>query len=134
MSDGDEGDEAKWEAMARVARAANEAWKQAAYETVETVARERNFFTADHVMASIPTDVHTHELRALGPIMLKAARNGVIEKAKVPAINCTRANCHAAPLTVWHSLLWDGIERKRSPKKVEPKQWNGDLFDREDDE
>jgi hypothetical protein len=111
MTDDDEAEGAKAEAMARVERAADEAWKQAAYETVEKVARERPYLTADHVMENIPPDVHTHELRALGPVMLKAARNDVIEKAPVPAVNCTRANCHAAPLTVWHSLIWDGVVR-----------------------
>lgn len=99
---------AKREAMARVEAAANEAWKHAAIYAVLTAARTMRYLTSDDVMKLIPDTVATHELRALGPIMLYAARNEWIEKADVPGLNSTRPSLHASPRTVWKSLIYRG--------------------------
>ena len=99
------GQQLKAEGMDRAARHANPAWKQAAHEAVLVVARRQEFLTADDVMAAIGPGFHTHELRALGPVMLAAARCGWIEKAQLPPGNSNRAHCHRGLMTIWRSLI-----------------------------
>jgi hypothetical protein len=95
---------ARDEAMARVEEHADVDWKVAARRAVLDAARVLPRLTSDDVMDRI-SGVSTHELRALGPIMLAAAKNGWIAKADCAAVLCRRSSRHAAPLTVWRSLI-----------------------------
>lgn len=105
LFDFEAGKAAKAEGMARVEQAAEPEWKLAAYEAVLSVALEKQYLTSDDVVARMPVGVATHEWRALGPVMLKAARNGIIKKAPLPPINSARASLHCSPRTVWRSLI-----------------------------
>lgn len=84
-------------------------WRLAAFDAIVAVAREQPFLTTDHVVERMrPGGAQTHEWRALGPIMLRAAREGVIKKSGLPSVLCRRRSRHAAPITVWRSLLYEG--------------------------
>ena len=103
------GDRGKHEGMARVERATNPAWRRAADAAVIEAARWLPRFTTDDVLMMMPDNVTTRDMRALGPVMTAAMRDGVIEKALILPVNCaTRANNHSRPLQVWKSLLYRG--------------------------
>lgn len=102
----EEGKAGKAEGMGRAERHANPAWMLAAEQAVLEAARELSTITADDVMRRIPPDVDTHEKRALGPVMMKAAKAGIIEKAIALPRNSTRPNQHSAPITVWKSNVY----------------------------
>jgi hypothetical protein len=104
----EEGRRRKKEAMDRVEAAANAMWKVAALAAALQAALEMAWLTIDDVHERIPGTVRTHELRALGPVMLYAAAQGWIKKAKIPSVECIRPSRHSAPLTVWESLLYRG--------------------------
>ena len=97
---------AKREGMANADFGADPEWKLAAYTAVVATARIKRLLTSDDVVERIPKDVDTPEWRALGPVMLAAAKAGVITKANMPGINSTRRKLHAGPRTVWESLIY----------------------------
>jgi hypothetical protein len=88
--------------MARADAHADNAWKQAAEAAVLHVARMRVTFTADDVwrQLAVATAVETHEPSALGPILNRLRRQGVI-KTTGEFVVSHRASRHAAPLRVW---------------------------------
>jgi len=105
----DEGEEGKSVGMARAINHANPAWVLAASKAVVAAAREKRTLTTDDVVTRIDANTTTHELRALGPVMRRAAIDGVIEKALQLPIKCaTRPSNHRRPLTVWKSLIFNG--------------------------
>ncbi len=95
---------AKLEGMARAYDAAPGAWREEAHEVVQRLAEERPEFTTDDVWRVL---WQPPEPRALGPVMLIAAKNKLIEKTGRQH-NSARPVCHAAPLTVWRSLIYRG--------------------------
>jgi hypothetical protein len=102
--------EARDVALERVERAASPDWSATMFALVVQVARRLPTFTADDVfdaLAEIPEDVRpsTPEGRALGPVMLRAAAQGVCSKAGMPGRLSRRRSRHAAPLNVWRSHL-----------------------------
>jgi hypothetical protein len=107
-----DGELGKREGMARVKRAADPVWSFCALLSVFHAARENKWFTVDEVHAGIPDWAKTHELRALGPIMLDAAKRGWIMKSSILPVNTERGSRHAAPVTVWRSLIY----RYRGPR------------------
>lgn len=94
--------------MARADEAADEDWKAAAEVAVITAAKALPLLTSDDVMRCIDPTVSTHELRAMGPVMMRAAKAGWIEKANLPGRLSQRPSLHASPRTVWKSLLFTG--------------------------
>jgi len=102
----DDGKRGKDDGMDRADRHANEAWKQAADEAVLRTAKEQPKLTTDDMLQRMPPGVKTHEMRALGPVMLRAAKNGWIEKSLNPYRMSTRKINHRRPLQVWDSLLF----------------------------
>jgi|GEM_PF-966937 len=93
-------DAAKKEGMERVAVHANPLWMDLAYNAIRIAAESLEDFTSDDVMDFIPEEYDTHERRALGPVMLKAARNGLIVKTGMVR-NSKRRSLHASPRQVW---------------------------------
>ena len=78
-------------------------WKAAAEEAVRAAARELHRFVADDVWKRIPDDVRPHEPRALGPVMLRAQREGVIEPTGDFRLT-ERVSSHRRPLRVWRLI------------------------------
>lgn len=103
--------QAKTLGMEQVERHADEDWKSTMLHLVEAVARERQFFTSDHVFKKLELNgappVTTHDLRAFGPIMLRAAKLGLCRKANCAGVNSERASLHGSPRAVWQSLIFE---------------------------
>jgi hypothetical protein len=99
--------------MDQVEAAANEAWKALILDIVWDIACEIEFLTTDDVCIryrSLPEDSRpgTHEWRALGPQMTKAAKLGFIVKTPNFRPSTDGARRHAAPLQIWRSLIFGG--------------------------
>jgi hypothetical protein len=94
--------------MAHVDGAALPEWKILMEQLVETVAGRMKRFTSDDVfdlLDTYPGAPTTHDLRAFGPIMMRAAKNGICRKADCAAVPSRRVSLHASPRTVWESLI-----------------------------
>lgn len=78
-------------------------WSELAYEAVRHVAESKPEFTPDDIWA---TGLHKpDEARALGGVMRRAHRNGLIKKTgRVKPT--TQPESHAADITVWQSLIY----------------------------
>ncbi len=89
---------------------ADPSWKLEALLAVGTTARESDEFIVDDVVQAISKDVSTHDLRALGSVMLCAERLGWI--AKTEKFRPSRdPKHHACPRRVWKSRIL-GIGRE----------------------
>lgn len=98
----------KREAMERVDRNAKQLWKTLMLQTVMLTAKRIPSVTTDDVSdtwATLGYTVTTHEPRALGPIMNRAAKNGWIAKTD-RVVNSRRASNHNRPIAVWNSMIY----------------------------
>jgi hypothetical protein len=97
---------AKIAAITKVERNADPAWKVEMLGAVAAVARRMHKFTSDDVWEELhgSSDADTHEPRALGAIMKKAATAGIIVATSEYRPSC-RVACHARPVRVWRSLV-----------------------------
>lgn len=80
-------------------------WRDEAYAAVIRTARTLAEFTSDEVwtVGDLP---QTRENRALGPVILRAQRAGVIEDTG--RIRRTKqVKSHGSPARVWRSLIFD---------------------------
>lgn len=103
---------AKDEGMARGAANANQAWMDYMLRQTELTAMEMPRFTADDVQDRVDADANavakpsTHDNRAFGTVMKRAAERGFCSKADVAPIPSRRKSLHASPRAVWNSLLY----------------------------
>ena len=100
--DVDRSEAARESAIAQVDAAAPDDWKAAAWKTVFSLATRMDKFTTDDVwraLCYVPP-----EPRAMGAIMKRAAKKGIIE-ATGDFIQSVRVACHRRPLRVWRSLI-----------------------------
>lgn len=105
-----EAERAKKKAMDDVERAANERWKILMLQLTHEVCLTHVEFTSDDVMDRYyaipdPDKPRTHELRAMGPVILNASRQDWCEKANCAPIPSRRRSLHASPRVVWKSLI-----------------------------
>ena len=101
---------AKTVAMDQVDLNANPVWKDLMLELVRVVALTHASFTTDDVMIlyrEIEDAPTTHDLRALGPVMNKAAKLGYCEKTNT-VDGSIRPSNHQRPLAIWKSLIFEG--------------------------
>lgn len=100
---------AKREAMARAEDHASKGWKEVMLELVRLTCREQLLFSADDVFDrydSLPNKpLETHDKRAFGPVMMKAAKLGYCEKTD-RVRDSTRKSLHASPIAIWRSKLY----------------------------
>ena len=100
-----EAQQARDEAVARVDANANKEWKVRAYEVVQYLASAEDEFTTDDVWAMLDSSAeNTHERRAMGGVITRAARAGLIENTG-RVKKSTRVVCHQNPKAVWRSLI-----------------------------
>lgn len=102
---------AKLDGMERVDRGANPAWSAVMLSHTVRTARSLRYFTSDDVFAVAAlaeTQETTHDRRAFGPVMMRAAKAGVCRRAERPPINSNRTTLHASPRSVWESLIFEG--------------------------
>lgn len=95
---------ARDEAIKRVDMNADPAWKHRAQVGLRDLCLEREEFTTDDLWVRLGW--MPHEPRAIGPIMLHAARTGWIEKIEGRYREAHRGVNHARPQQVWRSLLY----------------------------
>lgn len=98
------GDAAREEAIHRVEKHADDAWKEAALHAVASCARKRPFLTTDDVWAQMVGPDETHEPRAMGAVMRQAQAAGFIQPT-FRYEQSLRVACHRRPLRVWQSLV-----------------------------
>ena len=100
---------AKQAAMDQVEKNADEDWKAAMLIAVKVTAQRMRQFTSDDVFDTfdeLGSTATTHEKRAFGPVMTEAAKLGYCRKADCAPRLSRRVSRHAAPLTVWDSLIY----------------------------
>lgn len=100
-------DLARADALQRVDEHADPDWRDLAYRCVLAVARRLEHFTTDEVIDELSKhpDVTTHEPRALGPVMMRAARENIIA-ATDRFVKSNAVSRHRAPKQVWRSLVY----------------------------
>lgn len=95
----------KEEAISAVDENADPAWKEFALASIYAVAREQDILISEDIWRHMRTQVNppdTHEHRALGPIMRRAATQGWI--GKVDAHRNAEQMAHNRPMQQWKSL------------------------------
>ncbi|MET3995016.1 hypothetical protein ABID65_006682 [Bradyrhizobium sp. S3.9.2] len=101
---------AKKTAMDQVEANASAAWSSLMLDLVFETCVNREQFTADDVIDrydAISDDKPvTHEPRAFGPVMMRAAKLGWCRKANVAPLPSRRRSLHASPRAVWESLIY----------------------------
>lgn len=98
------------EAMARVEAHAKEQWKGAAERAVHQVALTHLYrVETDMVVASIPPEYTTHNMKALGPVMKKAVRMGWIEPTGEFG-RTARPQGNGRPMRLYRSLIYEPHE------------------------
>ena len=106
--DRERAEQARDEAIERVDKHAEEAWRETADEGIRVCAALADEFTSEMVRLYLDLrDVETHDERALGPRMQAAARAGLIEPTDEFRAG-SRVSRHRAPLRVWRSLVRRG--------------------------
>lgn len=103
-----EAEAAKIEAIDRVSANADPNWKFLAIQATRKVAMQRETFTSEHVWAELVAEGSTtHEPKAMGGILRKAAQEGICEVTERFIKSSSRIN-HRRPLQIWKSLIYPG--------------------------
>lgn len=103
------------EAMGRADEHANAEWKENMRVCILDTASCKQIVTSDDISFLAQERKQwngTHELRALGPLMKTAERNGWIRNTgrTVPSV---RKNVNRNYITVWESLIFKGAAREQ---------------------
>ena len=83
-------------------------WLASAFSAVRQCAALKDRFTTDDVWSLVGQD-GTHEPRAMGAVMMKAARAGIARPTNTTR-QSRRPVCHRRPVTIWQSLVYQGKE------------------------
>ena len=89
-------------ALAAVEEHASEEWKERAWVVLDRYLRSHPEFFVDEFWACTGLDA-PRESRALGPLVLRASRSGMMRKSgrSRPSVRS-----HMSDKPVWHSLVW----------------------------
>jgi hypothetical protein len=106
--DAKEAQRRKREAMDRVERNARKEWNKAAYHAVIEIARVQEKLNTDPVWAllakwEIPPP---RQGKAMGPVMRRAAKDGIIEDLDDKRLKTIRPSQNASKKTTWHSKIF----------------------------
>jgi len=85
-------------------------WRDDAYQAVERCARERQYLISDDCWRYMQPRQRKGEARALGAILLKAQRSGMITADGYATTN--RVASHKATVTRWKSNIYE-VEHAR---------------------
>jgi hypothetical protein len=99
--DAEESATAAAEGIARAEAGATDEWRAEALEAVRRAATQKMFITADDVWAILDKP---EEPRALGAILLRAARAGWLERTGRTKTT-TQVSGHCHPVSIWKSKL-----------------------------
>lgn len=93
-------------ALDSVDQSADDKWKKAADYAVVQLALRKSEITADDVWDVLDgLDVETHEHKAMGPVMRRAAKDGIIERTD-RTIKTRRPQRHKGDVRVWKSRIY----------------------------
>lgn len=96
------------DAIQRSDEHADEAWKQEALEAVRRAAEANETLIVDAVWPYLNEGAcATHDYRAMGPVMIRARREGYI--APTGDFRKSHLRNHGTPRPVWRSLIYKGI-------------------------
>lgn len=102
----DEALAARDEAVDRVEENAHAEWLAFALLTVRHLGLLGGEFSTDQVWERLDMfDVHTHEPRAMGAVMKRAVRDGLIEPTG-RYVRSSRRECHARPVQTYRGVRW----------------------------
>lgn len=83
---------------------AHQQWLDVAYNAIVTLAQQKDTFTADDLWRIIDwTGATTHEPRAMGAVVKRAVRDGIIEPTGSYVKSARKVN-HARPQPVYRGL------------------------------
>ncbi len=103
------GETGKESGMARADEHASTEWKDAALKVIRHYAQHCEFVSANDLWAGMETlGIVTHENRASGPLFVKAAKLGWIQKTNT-TIKTTRVERNSGDVRLWRSLLFPSI-------------------------
>jgi len=91
-------------AMRQAEEHAQEVWRDAAMDAIWETAKIYHRFIVDQVWTFMPDRVQTHEKRAMGPMMVKAVKEGWIAQTDEYRLS-ERVASHRNPRRVWQSLI-----------------------------
>jgi hypothetical protein len=99
---------ARDEGMTRADENSDELWKRDMAICLREVCAMKSLFTSDDVFnlareKGLSSD--THDRRAFGPIMMRAAKDGLVVKENCAARPSSRKSLHGSPRAVWRSLI-----------------------------
>ncbi|MCK1742195.1 hypothetical protein IVA80_15325 [Bradyrhizobium sp. 139] len=97
----------KASAMARSEAHANEAWSRYMLDLVRATCLSRHVLSSDDVFALADSDAAaptTHDTRAFGPVMRRAALLGYCKRTNYTVCSVRESN-HYRPIAVWESLI-----------------------------
>lgn len=95
----------KTEAMKRSEDHADQVWKDIAMRKLRFLCERRAFITVDDLIEAMgEMFAKTHNLKAAGPMMKNAAKNGWLKKAD-RVVTCSRPERNGGNVAVWESLL-----------------------------
>ena len=86
-------------------RAATELFKKTGYEIGRKLAGTQPTLNANQIRDLMPSDVHTHDDRALGGIMVRLKREDIIAPTHTFAPSGKGKN-HNRPIRIWRSLVY----------------------------
>ena len=79
-------------------------WQALAYQTVWRLAATMNAFSSDDVWSRIEDLPTPDDPRALGPILTRCAKDGLVHKSDM-VVKSQRRVCHGRPVNVWISVV-----------------------------
>lgn len=98
-------DQARDEALKVVQLHASREWWVQAERALHRVCFRQSHLTSEDVWRDIPREFRTHEPRALGAVMRKAA--GLWIAPTTEYMKGTRKESHGRPCLRWRSLVWE---------------------------
>ena len=95
------------EAIMRVEMNADADWKQVAFEVGKRLARERQRVLSEDIFDALPDGVDTHEKRAMGAVMRRLNKEGILTPLDEYVMSPSLAG-HGRPSRVWRSMVYGG--------------------------
>jgi len=93
------------DALDKIESKVSEEWKEKVGKIIRGLALTRQPFTSDEVWAGIHSEGLTvHDNRALGPMMMKASRSGIVVKTGRTRTS-KRPETHASPKAEWVGII-----------------------------
>lgn len=80
-------------------------WKETAYDVGVEVAHNVSAFTSEDIFDAMPPAASTHEPRAMGAVMRRLAKDGVIEATDHYTTSSSKVG-HGRPSRIWKSKVY----------------------------